>query len=215
MRISILVVLVLALALAACEPPTPGPFYPTLAPTPALDPATGFVPGENHVLVGKYPFIELQNRTIGYSRDGECSDALMIDYPTYSFSDGRLKLYTGLASVDANRDMIGFFGLENSNEGAMGGGTDSSLHAIQQLPFAAGNTSIQSILEDGTLALQLADGRTYWLHPNQAWIENSEYDPEPDCHIILVSRLTNFGLLDGENIDLAGTPFAPAKTPTP
>jgi len=92
---------------------------------------------------------------------------------------------------------------------------DSLLSAIQQLPFAAGNTSIQSILEDGTLALQVADGRAYWLHPGQAWIEYFESDPDPSCHIIIISRLTNFGLLEGENIDLAGTLLAPAMTATP
>ena len=204
-----------ALALTACESASPQPFYPTLAPTPALDPAIGFVTGENHVPAGKYPFVELWITTIGYSRSGECRDALMIDFPTYSFSDGRLSLYTGLADLDVNRDMIGFFGLGISNDGAMGGGASSELRVIQQLPFVAGNESIQSILEDGTLALQIADGQSYWLHPGQARIEYNEYDPDPDCHVILVSRLTNFGLLQGENIDLAGTPLAPAKTPAP
>jgi hypothetical protein len=142
----------------------------------------------------------------------------MIDFPTYDFENGRLHLYTGLANTDGNEntaDIIGFFGLEYTNEGAMGGGVNSSLHAIQQLPFAAGSISIQSILGDGTLALQLPDGQAYWLHPGQARIEYSVSDPEPDCHIVFVSRLTNFGLLNGENIDLAGTPLAPAMTPTP
>ena len=214
-RISVLVTIMFALALTACESASPQPFYPTLAPTPALDPAIGFVTGENHVPAGKYPFVELWITTVGYSRSGECKDALMIDFPTYSFSDGRLSLYTGLADLDVNRDMIGFFGLGISNDGAMGGGASSELQVIQQLPFVAGNESIQSILEDGTLALQIADGQSYWLHPGQARIEYNEYDPDPDCHVILVSRLTNFGLLQGENIDLAGTPLAPAKTPAP
>ena len=139
----------------------------------------------------------------------------MIDFPSYSFSDGRLQLYTGLADLDVNKDMIGFFGLGISNAGAMGSGASSELLVIQQLPFAGWNISIQSILEDGTLALQLADGQTYWLHPGQEWIEYAENDPDPSCHIIITGRLTNFGLLDGENINLAGTPLAPAKTPTP
>ena len=214
MRISILVVL--ALALAACEGNPPQPFYPTLAPTPALDPATGFGSGENRVPAGKYPFVELWNDTVGYSQNGECKDARMIDFPTYSFSNGQLKLYTGLANQDANKDTIGFFGQGFSNGGAMGGGAYSELHAIQQMPFAvAGDKSIQSILEDGTLALQVSDGQTYWLHPGQAWIEYGEYDPDPACHVIITRRLTNFGLLEGENIDLAGTPLAPAKTTVP
>ena len=204
-----------ALALTACESASPQPFYPTLAPTPALYPSSGFVTGQNHVPAGKYPFGELWVTTVGYSRSGECRDALMIDFPTYSFSDGRLSLYTGLANLDVNRDMIGFFGLGISNVGAMGGWASSVLLVIQQLPFAEGSESIQSILEDGTLALQLADGQTYWLHPGQERIEYSEYDSDPDCHVVLVSRLTNFGLLEGENIDLAGTPLAPAPTPTP
>jgi hypothetical protein len=216
MRISILVVAVFALVLTACAPPTPGIFYPTLAATPALDPGTGFVTGENLVPAAKYPFVELWNNTVGYSRVGECKGASMIDYPTYSFSDRRLELDTGLASLDANRAIIGFFGLENTNGGAMGGGVDSSLSAIQQLPFVLpGNKSIQSILEDGTLALQVADGQMYWLRPGQVWIAHSEYEPDPDCHVIVTSRLTNFGLLEEENIDLAGTPLAPSKTPGP
>lgn len=140
----------------------------------------------------------------------------MIDFPTYSFSDGRLKLDTGLANQDTNRDMIGFFGLKNTNGGAMGGGVDSLLHAIQQLPFVLpGSKSIQSILEDGTLALQVSDNQTYRLYPGQAWIEHSEYDSDPNCHVIVTSRLMNYGLVEGENIILAGRPLAPTTTLTP
>lgn len=215
MRISILLILILSLTLTACGVSTPQPFYPTLAPTPDLDAATDFVSGENRIPAEKYPFIEIWNTTTGYSSRGECPGAAMIDFPAYFFTNGELDLFAGLVNLDASKDMIGFIGFGDSNEGAMGGGIASSLHVIQQLPFEMGGNSIQSILEDGTLALQVSDGQVYWLYPGQARIEYSEYDPDAECHVIVVSRLTNFGLLDGENINLAGTPLAPSKTPTP
>jgi len=204
MRILLTVVLILTSVLAACRPV---PKRPTPAATQPLEPATEFVPGESRVPEGKYPFVEAWESVVGYSTGDECPGARMIDFPTYSFVEGRL---SGLEKPKG--DVIGFFGQGTSNGGAMGGGTSSELRTIEQLPFMLpwGN-SVQSILEDGTVLLQVSSGQTYWLRPGQSWIEYFESDPDPTCHVISTFRLTNFGLLNGVDIVFSGTPFAPAE----
>jgi hypothetical protein len=195
--------------LAACvtgpqEPPATPTAIPTstatVAPTPTLRPADGFVSGENAIPDGEYLFVEYFTVNDGVATDGIglCPYAAMIDFLGYGHSDGRLTIYGGMAD---DGSLIGFAGYGSANQGAMGGGVSSQLAPIQELPFAFphGSAIVHSAYSDGTIVTEIA-GSAFLLAPGEAWVERWESDPSPDCHAVSLSRFTNFGLLTREAI---------------
>ncbi len=176
---------------------TPSPSVP---PTPTLRPAVAFVPGENEIPAGEYLFVEYftWNDGVASADTGLCPYAAMIDFPGYSFSDGRLS-FPGMIDDDAG--LLGFVGDGMANLGDMGGGISSQVIPIRELPFlfANGISGIHAAYADGTVVAEIL-GRFFLLGPGEAWHARYESDPSPDCHATTTTRLTNYGLLPREAI---------------
>jgi len=98
----------------------------------------------------------------------------------------------------------------------MGGGASSSLTVIESLPANPKKSifTIFSAAADGTIVIQIGS-QVYLMKPGERWIQYSQSQPDEFCHLLDTSTFTNYGLLDGSQITLAGATLTSAFTPTP
>jgi hypothetical protein len=150
--------------------------------------------------VGKRLFVEYYVVNGGTSPTGQCPDAAMIDFPGYSFSDGVLRAMPGPLPI--GEGIIGYSAFGVANSGAMGGGASSSVEPITALPFSLPyDVAIIHALEASGEIVAEIGGAEYWMGPGEAWVRADEWDPTPDCHRTSAIRFTNYGLLDGNQIE--------------
>jgi hypothetical protein len=195
-----------------------------IPPTPVLELAGTYIAGQNDIPAGKYLAVEAWSNSDGRSSNGICPYAAMIDFPMYGMSSAELESYVepqreyqaGVADPQDLSKVVGFFGMGSSRSGDMGGGASSRLLVIESLPTSGDNSIfvIQSAAADGTIVVQI-DAQAYRLKPGQSWVENIESQPDENCHLLDTTRFTNYGLLDGSQIQLVGSTLAPGPTPTP
>lgn len=152
----------------------------------------------------KYLFVEYWGDDNGVSTTGSCEGAAMIDFPTYSYSSGSLDaplidLSRGMRGISPS--LVGFFGYGNSHSGAMGGGVDSKLYVIESLPYTMTYNMgiVHSVDVNGNIVVEIKD-HTYLLEPGKSWSQVIEKDSSQDCHLTFTSRVTNYGLLDEQQI---------------
>jgi hypothetical protein len=214
-----LIAVLLAACSAAGEEMTPTATSTATAlfeipPTPALELAAAYIPGQNDIPAGKYLAVESWSNSDGRSQTGICPYAAMMDMPMYGMNSTKLESFVQ-PEWDYSADepdfskAVGFFGMGSSNSGDMGGGASSRLTVIQSLPTSGEHSIfvIQSAAADGTIVVQIG-GQAYRFKPGQSWVQNTESQPDENCHLLDTSRFTNYGLLDGSQITLGGTPLA-------
>ena len=200
-------------------------FHPfKLSPTPVLELAGAYMPGQNDIPAGKYLAVEAWTNSDGKSSTGICPDAAMIDFPMYGMRGDELQSFVepawdysaGNPSPPDLSKVVGFFGDGFSYSGDMGGGASSHLRVIESLPYNPDNSifTIFSAATDGTIVVQIGT-QVYRLKPGERWVQYYESQPDENCHKLDTGAFTNYGLLDGSQIMIAGTLLAPAFTPTP
>jgi hypothetical protein len=104
----------------------------------------------------------------------------------------------------------------SSNSGDMGGGASSRLTIIESLPTSGEHSIfiIQSAAADGTIVVQIG-AQAYRLKPGERWVQNTESQPDENCHLLDTITFTNYGLLEASQIDIPGFFPASESTPTP
>jgi hypothetical protein len=186
-----------------------------IPPTPAVELAGAYTPGQNDIPAGKYLAVQAWSNSEGRSKNGTCPYASFMDMPTYGMSSTNLVSFVQPEwdySAGQQPDLakaVGFFGMGSSHSGDMGGGASSQLLVIQSLPNSGGNSIfvIQSAAADGTIILQVGK-QAFRLEPGQSWVQNTESQPDKNCRLLDTITFTNFGLLDGSQITIAGVPLA-------
>lgn len=208
---------------------TPVASRPTLAPTPAVERVTDYVPGESTQAKGVYLFIEHWSDVSG---SVDCEVTIHIDFPTYDYEcDGPCDWRWGPGIPDAliarlDRDsaqgneqetgpLIGFLG-SGSSMSNVGGGVASGLQAISSLPMEIPDSepamTLQNVSADGSVVLAIG-GDAYLLAPGQSWVQRESADRQwlaslyqgeenipDDCTAVMTERLTNFGLLQRDQL---------------
>ena len=203
--------------------PTARPLF-DMPPTPALDLAGTYTAGRNDIPPGKYLAVEAWTNSDGKSSTGICPYAAMVDFPMYGMRGDELQSFVEpdweySANNPGPPDLskaVGFFGNGYSNSGDMGGGASSHLSVIESLPYNPDNSifTIFSAAADGTIVVQISS-QVYRLKAGERWVQYWESQPDENCHKLDTGTFTNYGLLDGNQITIAGTLLAPAFTPTP
>ena len=196
-----------------------------LNPTPALELASAYTPGQNDIPPGKYLVVEAWSDSNGNSSNGICPYAALMDMPMYGMRGNELQSYMepnweynaeNPGTPDFSK-AVGFLGYGYSYSGDMGGGASSDLTAFFSLPANPKQSifTIYSATADGTIVVGIG-AQVYRLKPGQQWVQYTESQPDEFCHLLDTSTFTNYGLLDGSQITLGSTiPLVPAFTPTP
>jgi hypothetical protein len=205
-------------------PPTPATTLFDIPPTPVLELAGTYMAGQNDIPPGKYLAVQAWSDSNGRSSNGKCPYAAMIDFPMYGMQGDELQSFVEpnweyTAENPGPPDFskaVGFFGYGSSNSGDMGGGVSSDLTAFFSLPANPKQSifTIYSAAADGTIVVQIGS-QVYRMKPGERWVQYSESQPDENCHRLDTGTFTNYGLLDGSQIDIAGTTLTSAFTPTP
>ncbi len=191
------------------SPPTTAPTLASTSTPPTttltLQPAVKYTEGLSEIPPGQFLFVEYWVTTSG---TGQCDGAAMIDFPGYLFSSGTLdapNVDLGRGRRNSLTSVIGLFGMGESRAGAMGGGISSRLDVIDTLPYALVSNKeaiIHSVDAQGTIVAEIT-GETFFIKPGQSWLRQNEVDPSPQCHQVTTARLTNYGFLDKDQVQIA------------
>jgi hypothetical protein len=215
----VLAMVALLLMNSACLPKNlPATTTPDLDLTPVTTPVPVIslisTTGEENQRVGsgKYLFVEYWTALTGTSPSGRCEHYGFIDFPTYIFSAGKLTAYFGtyrevdLASTKA------LLGVGVSRSGAVGSGGYSTLNPINSFPYDLPawddelrnneEITIQSMDGKGAIVFEFRESN-YSLAPGEEWLLQEETDSEPNCHTTKTYRITNYGLLEEEQLLLS------------
>jgi len=129
-----------------------------------------------HKAQGGYIFLEVWLNSDGKVLEGEPM-VLMIDFPTYSFSEEE-NLLSGLIDFEVNSSLLMILGVGKSLSGDAGGGAASTLHGVYSLPYEAGyGIVIKEVSKGGSIHLSV-NGSDIILKPGQTWEKKREYNME-------------------------------------
>ncbi len=120
----------------------------------------------------KYLFIEIWFNSHGKVLEGE-PRALMIDFPSYTFSREE-KLLSGLLNFEVNSSLLLVVGVGKSLSGDAGGGVTSSLEGIYYLPYEVLPGIVILKMDDGRVYLSV-NGTEVLLTPDHSWEKEWEY----------------------------------------
>jgi hypothetical protein len=207
------------------------PTYEPLPPTPVLQPATEFTEGEANIPDDQYLFVEFWSHIAGSSTckeqitidfptyqydcdDRFCTSQWSAQVPSTDITTltswSLLRMWPLLDSTSVR----GFAGDGTSLSG-IGGGIGSSLNPITDFPYLTDSYTIYSVTSNGTIVAQV-NGTTVYIEPGQSWLNFERTGPEQaqellgidpsqvatDCILTISRRLTNFGLLESNMIDV-------------
>ena len=148
----------------------------------------------------KYVFIEHQIHTDGEVIEGDYRGAI-IDSPTYSF-DEKAGTLRGLMNFDVNEALNVVYGNGFSLTG-VGGGKNTMLYGVYELPYQDGELTILSLNPDGTVKLSY-QGVSITLKSGEEWVNTtSEKDVQQygTANLTITDRITNYGILYKSQIE--------------
>lgn len=152
---------------------------------------------------GKYVFVNIWNNKHGEIIEGN-RDAFgfeYIDFPTYTFSDGRLGI---LNSPPDNFFMV--VGEGASLSGDAGSGAASGVSFVDSIPYNWDNNVVTSLSLDGTISLTYGEMNLTLAHGENfenvtTWTENKLWNGEL-CVMRYTNTFTivNYGIQNKDNI---------------
>jgi hypothetical protein len=163
-----------------------------------LESAKDYVVGASEIPAGMYLFVTAD--TYDECSQGKCG-CPVVEAPRWVYEwspEGNLyinpSLYQEYSSnfTDSSTSFLGLFGY---------GQWRDNLSAITALPYTESGITIYSVDSDGVIVIDL-QGKPYLLKPGQRWLIIGSYESyaEAGCSIRYETRLTNYGLLNRQQI---------------
>jgi hypothetical protein len=152
----------------------------------------------------KYLFIEHYIDVYIQVIEGNYSGRI-IDSPTYSFDQSSMML-RGMVPFDVNGTLKIVYGKGRIVRGA-GGGMESLLYGIYELPYQKDGFQISNVDSDGTIKV-IYQNSTMTLMSGEKWvsitsmIDIQEFaDGRGVANLTITDTIVNFGVLDKSNIE--------------
>ena len=153
----------------------------------------------------KYVFIDHHIHTHGELIE-ENYRGPMIDSPTYNF-DEETRTLKGIITFDVNDTLRVVYGSGSSLTGAAGGGKDTMLYGVYELPYDHHEFRILYIDFDGTAYL-LYKNVSIPLKSGEEWVNITSRtdiqqfgDQQGVANLITTDRITNYGIMNKSKIE--------------
>lgn len=154
-----------------------------------------------------YVFVEQHSVTSGTLISGPEPPPLMIDFSTYIFKD-ELSILTGVIDFEISDNLKLVYGSGECLTGTAGGGCGTGLTGVYEIPFERGNFELLKLENNGNIVFTYKD-EAHSLKPGEEWISETTRMDTIDfgeelsiSEITKIDRITNFGILKKENIEV-------------
>jgi hypothetical protein len=148
----------------------------------------------------KYVFIEHHIHTHGEVIEGDYRGAI-IDSPTYSF-DEKTGTLRGIINFDVNEALKAVYGNGSSLTG-VGGGKNTMLYGVDELPYQEGELTILSVDLEGMVKLSY-QGVPITLKSGEEWVDTTSKNDVQQygtVNLTITDRITNYGILYKSQIE--------------